>query len=92
MNKYLSQGETFAIETNLADLDTWKFLIEIQKTGYHIELIYLSTDHIKILNSRIEQRALSGEHFVRPDIVEEQYTNSLSLLNHYLPVPDVVFL
>lgn len=92
MNQYLNRKETFAVETNLADLDTWKFLSGIQKSGYQVILFYLSTDHIDLLNSRIEQRALTGEHYVRPDIVEERYINSLSLLNHYLPLPEVVFL
>lgn len=88
MNEYLGKRESFAIETNLADMDTWKFLIETQKYGYKINMIYLSTDNLALLNARIDQRVLAGEHYVRPDIVEERYVNSLSLLNHYFHIPD----
>src|SRR5262245_20504332 len=55
---------SFAIETNLADIDTWKFLLEVQKTGYKIHLIYISTDDIAMLNNRIKERYKQGEHFV----------------------------
>jgi hypothetical protein len=41
-----------------------------------------------LLNARIDQRVLAGEHYVRPDIVEERYINSLHLLNHYFKIPD----
>ncbi len=36
----------------------------------------------------IDQRVLAGEHYVRPDVVEERYVNSLHLLNHYFKIPD----
>lgn len=88
MTEYLEQRVSFAIETNLADLDTWKFLMEAQKLGYAINLVYLSTDHLHLLNARIDQRVLAGEHYVRPDIVEARYRTSLHLLNYYFRMPD----
>src|SRR5580658_9877809 len=42
MNGYLENMHSFAIETNLADIDTWKFLLEVQKSGYRLEVIYVS--------------------------------------------------
>ena len=90
MNEYLQKHSSFAIETNLADLETWKFLLETQKTGYNINLVYLSTDSLDVLNSRIEQRTLAGEHYIRPDIVQERYINSLHLLHHYFTKPDAI--
>ncbi len=90
ISEYLEQKNSFAIETNLSDIDTWKFLIETQKTGYNINVIYLSTDHLHLLNARIDQRVLAGEHYVRPDIVEERYVNSLNLLNHYFKIADQI--
>ena len=90
MNEYLQKHSSFAIETNLADLETWKFLLETQKTGYNINLVYLSTDSLDVLNSRIEQRTLAGEHYIRPDIVQERYINSLHLLHHYFTKPNAI--
>ena len=83
MNEYLEKYSSFAVETNLADLETWKFLLETQKIGYQINLIYLSTDKLDVLNERIVQRTLAGGHYIRPDIVKERYINSLNLLRHY---------
>lgn len=90
MNEYLEKRASFCVETNLADTETWKFLIETQKLGYTIILIYLSTDDVQILNERIERRALAGEHYVRPDIVQQRYVDSLKLLNHYFRIPDYI--
>lgn len=81
---------SFAVETNLADVDTWKFLLEMQKIGYKIHLKFFSTDDIHILNERISERYRQGEHFVKPEVVLERYTNGLNLLNHYFARPDVL--
>lgn len=81
---------SFAIETNLADVDTWKFLLEMQKIGYRVHLKFFSTDDIKILNERIAERLLLGEHFVNPEVVRERYINGLNLLNHYFNRPDIL--
>lgn len=42
MEEQRNQRNSFAIETNLADVDTWKFLREMQKTGYNLHIIYIS--------------------------------------------------
>ena len=90
VEQHLEKKATFAIETNLCDEETWKFLKEVKKLGYRLHLVYLSTDDLGLLDSRIYERSLRGEHFVRPDIVEERYFLSLKLLNHYFAIPDVL--
>lgn len=88
--KYLDENKTFGIETNLADVDTWKFLIGVQKNGHLLHLTFLCTDNIELINNRIKERTLRGEHFIRPDIVLERYINGLKLLQHYLNIPDQI--
>lgn len=88
MEEQRKQFNSFTIETNLADVETWKFLLEIQRTGYMLHVLYMSTDDLSILNNRIRERALLGDHYVKPDIVEERYITGLKLLNHYLDKPD----
>lgn len=90
VKEHLDNNATFAIETNLSDEETWKFLIGVQKSGYSLHLVYLTTDDLTLLNNRIKERSLRGEHYVRPDIVEERYNTSLRLLKHYISVPDIV--
>ena len=77
MDEQLARRNSFAIETNLADVDTWKFLLEVQKSGYLIHILYMSTDNLEVLNSRIHERTLLGDHFVKPEIVEERYIAGL---------------
>jgi|GEM_PF-480688 len=88
MNEYLNNGASFGFETNLSDLDTWKFLLKIQETGYQLHIIYVSTGNLEALNARINNRVKEGGHYVRPDIVEERYFSGLRLLNHYFNKPD----
>jgi predicted ABC-type ATPase len=86
----LEKRISFGIETNLADLETWKFLIGVKKLDYTVNLIFLSTDSLNILNNRIEERAKRGEHFVTSAVVAERYINGLKLLNHYFDIPDSI--
>lgn len=88
MDEQRLRRTSFAIETNLADIDTWKFLLEVQKKGYELHIIYMSTSNIEVLNNRIRERTLLGDHFVKPEIVEERYVASLKLLSHYFGRPD----
>lgn len=88
MDQYLQARKSFAIETNLADKETWKSLLQIQQSGYQLDVIYLSTDNLETLNARISERVLRGEHFVRPDVVFERYINGLKLLDFYFNHPD----
>ena len=69
MNDYLLNRLSFAIETNLADIDTWKFLVGVQKGGYRLEAIFIAASDVEVLNARIKERFQRGEHFIRPDIV-----------------------
>jgi predicted ABC-type ATPase len=90
VKEQLDQKATFAMETNLADEETWKFLIGVQKSGYGLHLVFLTTDNLALLHNRINERTLRGEHYVRPDVVEERWHTSLLLLKHYAAYPDVL--
>lgn len=83
VNNQLEKRNSFAIETNLSDVDTWKFLLEIQKSRYTLIVKYITTDDLELLNRRIKERHKLGDHFVKPEIVRERYINGLNLLNHY---------
>lgn len=88
MEEQRKMQHSFAIETNLSDIETWKFLMEVQKTGYKLHIMYMSADNLDVLNNRINKRTLLGDHFVNPDIVEERYVTGLKLLNYYFNKPD----
>lgn len=92
IKSYTEDKISFAMETNLATEETWKFLIDVKNSGYMIYLIFLSADNIELLYKRIEERHLRGEHFVFHHIVEERYVVGLRLLNHYFKVPQIIHL
>lgn len=92
MNKFIISRQDFAIETNLADNDTWKFLENIQLLGYSVQLNFFCTDNINICINRIAMRVLQGGHFVRTDIVHLRYEAGLKLLKYYKGVPDKLLL
>jgi predicted ABC-type ATPase len=75
VDEQIGKRNTFAIETNLSDVDTWKFLIKVRELGYELHVKYYSTDQLKVLNDRIAIRVKLGDHFVRPDIVEQRYVS-----------------
>jgi predicted ABC-type ATPase len=81
---------SFCIETNLSDEESWKFLINIRNSGYRLELIFLCTDNVFLLNKRIEERAQRGEPDIEPWEVEERYFKSLQLLDQYFDIPVMV--
>lgn len=88
MSSYLDKKESFGFETNLCDVETWKSLLKIQELGYLLEVIYISTGDLGMLNSRIQMRVKLGGHFVLPEIVRERYMAGLNLLSHYFDKPD----
>lgn len=88
LDGYLNQRISVGFESNLCDVPTWKWLLEIQKKGYLIEVIYVSTNDLEVLNSRIQNRVQLGGHFVLPEVVRERYMAGLNLLNHYFDKPD----
>jgi hypothetical protein len=53
-----------------------------------LHIIFISTNDLGLLNSRIQVRHRLGGHFIRPDIVRERYLAGLNLLGHYADRPD----
>ena len=92
MNSFINVRETFAFETNLADGDTWKFLLSIQHLGYKLNLYFFGVDNIETCIHRIENRVKEGGHFVRSDVARHRYENGIKLLNYYKTYPDNLYL
>ncbi|MCU0339957.1 MAG: hypothetical protein MUE30_08735 [Spirosomaceae bacterium] len=92
MNLYISQKESFGFETNLADLDTWRFLQNLQIIGYQICINFFSTDEVELCVERVKNRVKEGGHFVREDIIRGRYEASLKLLNHFKNIPNILVL
>jgi predicted ABC-type ATPase len=84
--------ESFAIETNLCDIDTYKSFQELQTNGYQICIYFISTDDLSICLDRVNLRVKQGGHFVHPEVIQQRYTTGLALLKYYKNFPDILLL
>ena len=92
IRQHIRNWETFAVETNLHEIETWQYFLAIQQSGYEFRLLFLCVDDLLLLNQRVLSRHLQGGHFVREDVVRGRYVAGLSLLNHFFNAPDTVTL
>ena len=88
----VARKESFAIETNLYDVETYKSFQGLQGLGYNIFIYFLAVDDVSICINRVDLRVRQGGHSVNPDIIRQRYTTGLALLKHYKDFPDVLML
>lgn len=84
----IKNRETFALETNLADVETYKSFIAVQSLDYEVYVFFLCAEPLEICIERVIQRVTLGGHNVYPNIIRERYETGLKLLKHYKSFPD----
>lgn len=92
IKKYIAAGESFAFENNLHESKTYKWLEEMKKFGYRIELFYIGVNDLEITTKRIQERVERGEHHVPPNEVFARYENGMKLLRYYFGMPDKILM
>lgn len=84
LQNWLAQSISFVIETNAASERDYALFRSLQKAGYRLEFRYVGLESVTICEKRVAQRVLEGGHDVPPALVQQRYTNGLSLLKqHY---------
>jgi predicted ABC-type ATPase len=86
----IQERKDFALETNLADVETYKTFLEVKKLGYTLNVTFLSVVDTDICLERVALRVKQGGHNVHSDIVKHRYIIGLRLLNHYKNDVDVL--
>lgn len=72
------------IETNAASERDYSLFRSLQKAGYRLELRYVGLESVSVCEKRVAQRVLEGGHDVPTALIQQRYTNGLSLLKqHY---------
>jgi predicted ABC-type ATPase len=92
MEAHQIRQESFGVETNLYDQNTWQYFMAFQQQGYRLDLLFLCTSRLETLIERVQNRHAQGGHFVRPDVIRERYHQGLFWLNQYFDRPDSVTL
>lgn len=82
-----SDGKTFAFETTLATKSYRNKIIEAQKKGYHVTLLFFWLRKVELAIERVKTRVKEGGHNIEPDIIKRRYKNGIvNLFEIYLPL------
>ncbi len=88
----VKDGKSFAIETNLCDVETYKSFQGVQSLGYKVLVYFLAVDDVQVCIDRVRQRVSQGGHNVNPNVIKERYVKGLALMKHFRAFPDSLVL
>jgi predicted ABC-type ATPase len=67
----VQRNESFAIETNLFDVQTYKSFLGLKSLGYRINIAFLCVDDVNTCIARVAQRVSQGGHNVNADVIRD---------------------
>jgi predicted ABC-type ATPase len=89
INELLINNETFAFETTLATKSYKSKVIEAQKNGYTVTLLFFWLKHVDLAIERVKTRVQEGGHNIETDIIKRRYVNGIkNLFGIYLQIVD----
>lgn len=88
----LSEGVTFGFETVGSHPSKVEFMNRAKELGYHVTLLFVSTESPEINIERIRARVNQGGHDVPGEKVRSRYFRTLELLKDYFDAADDVFI
>lgn len=80
--------QSFAIETTASSRGTIKLIEEAKNKGYKVNVEYVLLKNSELNKIRIKNRALFGEHFIDPEVVERRFNKAVELLPEILAKAD----
>jgi predicted ABC-type ATPase len=81
INELTDERENFAFETTLAGRTYVRFLQELKRSGYAIEIHYFWRRSADLAVERVRKRVLSGGHGIPESTIRQRYERSL--LNYW---------
>lgn|GEM_PF-2156448 len=75
---------SFILESNFHNHEAFGILNKADQNRFKKNLLFISTDHIKILEERVLQRSGLGLHYVPTEEIIRRYKASLQLLPQYI--------
>lgn len=84
----VEQGESFVFETVFSDPigEKLEFLIELEKSGYTVLLIFIGIQDATISEQRVAMRASRGGHDVPPEKLAQRFPRTMNNLKRALAV------
>lgn len=90
--KLLKSGKDFSFETVMSHKSKIEILAKAKKLGYHINLIFVTTDNPEINVKRVDIRVKKGGHNVPKEKIISRYYNCMNLLYDAFILSDMAFL
>ena len=79
----------FAIETTLSTRSYVSMVLDAQKKGYRVTLLYVWLESSELAVERVAARVAEGGHNIPTDIIHRRYQRGIhNLLNLYIPIID----
>lgn len=89
ISELVARGESFALETTLADKSYARHILEWQAAGYKVSLLFLSLPSAEAALQRVSERVAQGGHFVPEAVVRRRFlAGKANLEGIYKPLVD----
>ena len=89
VNELLKDGKTLALETTLATKSYKSKILEAQKNGYRVSLLFFWLNDVELAINRVATRVAEGGHNIPTNVIERRYVNGIkNLFDIYLPIVD----
>jgi len=85
----LRAGADFAFETTLATKSYKSKVLQAQKEGYRVTLLFFWLDSVELAIDRVATRVMEGGHNIPEDVIKRRYFNGLkNLFSIYITIVD----
>lgn len=85
---FVQNGKAFSFETVFSNPDKLKFLRFAKAYGFHIIVIYITTDDPSINVRRVQRRVSEGGHDVPEEKIRARYERSMTLMPEVISFAD----
>lgn len=89
IEELLKENESFAFETTLSTRSYKNKVLQSQKKGYTVTLLFFQLNNIELAKERVKTRVIEGGHKIPEDVIERRYLKGIyNLFDIYLPIID----
>lgn len=93
INELLSENESFAFETTLSTRSYRNKIIQAQKQGYSVTLLFFWLNNVDLAKERVKIRVKEGGHNIPRKVIERRYFKGIyNLFDIYLPIADGILI
>lgn len=93
INELLNEEITFAFETTLATKSYKSKILEAQKKGYTVTLLFFWLQNMDLAIERVKTRVQEGGHNIEKNVIKRRYKNGITnLFSIYIDIVDEVLI